>query len=117
MKILNLIAAIFLVGFTAFGQDIHADIAEGNPVDSTIATYRFCLIIPVRADNYVMLQCKDKDGQMIYMRIREDIFHGKITINILPDENLGPIMEEEVFNWHILPEVSPDSGTIEYEKL
>ena len=116
MKFKAIVATLLLMSSIVFSQ-VSVNISEGNPIDSVIATYNFCMPIPVRADNYVMLQCKDKDGQMIYMRVREDLFHGKITIILIPDQNLGPITEEKVYNWHLLPEAVADTGTIEYEKL
>lgn len=116
MKFKALVATLLLMSSIVFSQ-VTANITEGNPIDSTIATYTFCMPIPVRADNYVMLYCKDKNGQQIYMRIREDLFHGKITIILIPDPSLGPITEEIVYNWHLLPEVVQDTGIIEYEKL
>jgi len=116
MKIITAIAALTLICSSVFGQ-IEVDLSNPNPVDSTIATYTFCMMIPVRIDGFVTLQCKDSQGQMYYMRIREDLFHGKITIQIHPNEELGPPTSETIWNWHILPDVQDSTGTLEVEYL
>ena len=102
MKKLFMLLAIIFIAFTSLTFSQAINIGEVN--DSTITTFNFCLIIPERVDSLVTLQCADEDGTIVYMEIREDIFHGKINIIITPNAEDGPITEERTINWFMLPE-------------
>lgn len=97
MKKLYLASIIALFSFLSSFSQIEADL--GDSIDTE---YHFCLIHPVRDTGYVTLQCADGNGTTIYMKIREDVFVGKLTIVITPNEK--PITKEKTINWFILPE-------------
>lgn len=96
MKKLILLAVITVLSFPLFSQ-----IKDTIEVDKQ---FHFCLIIPERDSGFVILQCADGKGTTIYMKVREDMFVGKLNIIITPDENLGPITKEKTINWFMLPE-------------
>jgi len=116
MKLYTAVIGLFLMCSSVFGQ-LKVNLSDPNPLDSTIAEYSFCLIVPKRLDGFVTLQCKDTQGQMYHLRFREDKFRGKITLHIHPNQEDGPPTEEHVWNIHLLPEIVIDTATIEVDYL
>ena len=97
MRKLYLVLIIALFSTLSSYSQVEADLG-----DSIQMEYHFCLINPVRDSGYVILQCADGQGTTVYMKIREDVFVGKLNIIITPDEK--PITKEKTINWFILPE-------------
>jgi hypothetical protein len=99
----NFLAIIFLaVASLTFGQ-VKVNLNESPPDSSIVATYNFVMMLPEITDSLVIFQSRDKDGTTIYMEMRKDMFHGKINIIIHPNQELGPVTEENTINWHVLP--------------
>jgi len=93
---------LFLVLIIALFSTLSSYSQVEVDIDSVDREFHFCMIIPVRDSGYVTLQCADGKGTTIYMKIREDVFVGKLNIIITPDEK--PITTEKTMNWFILPE-------------
>ena len=93
---------LFVVLILALFTTLSYSQVEVDMGDSIITEYHFCLIELERDSGYVTLQCADSKGMTTLIKIREDVFEGRLTIVITPDEK--PITKEKTINWFVLPE-------------
>jgi len=94
-KIYALIIVILLTFTTSFGQ---LQLNEATS-DSITQSFVFCMPLAEYTDSIIYLKCGD-----IKMEIKASEFHGQMIINIIPNEEKGPITEKRSINWYILPE-------------